>query len=121
MRRIRLVLGLILVIVVYSSCASNRHVIVTGYEGLGISIEALGKSLKVLCDNGKISQGECYVIGKIYDGVVKAYRDLGDVYAKVIETGSDEDVKDYRGHLEVIKEGLSKLRGYLDEEDNRGD
>lgn len=111
---------IVLVVVIFSSCASNRHVIVTGYQGLGITVEVLGRSLKVLCDEGKISQEECQRIGKIYDGVVKAYRDLGDVYVRVVETGSDKDVKDYRVHLDVIMEGLSKLRGYLDEGDNRG-
>ena len=120
MVRIKLLALIMLIGLIFScsSCANRRHVIVTGYQGLGITIETLGKSLKVLCDEGKIKQNECQNIGKIYNNVVNAYKDLGDMYAKVIESGSDEDVKNYKAHLEVIMEGLKKLRGYLNVEDN---
>jgi len=95
------------------ACASTRPVVVASYEALGSTIVSVGKAAKILCNEGKIEASKCENIKNIYNDVRKYYKDSGDLYIKVIQTGSDEDIKNYKAHIQVVFEGLKKIEKYL--------
>ena len=112
-----LILLLVSLIILFSACAEKRPIVVASYEALGTSIVTLGKTAKLLCEEGKISNDNCSIIKQTYEDVRNYYIDAGDLYKKVIETGSDEDVKKYQAHIQVIFEGLKKIEKYLNEKE----
>ena len=95
-------------------CANKRPVVVASYEGLGTTTTSVVKAAKILCEEGKIKQEDCNQIKKIYNDIRRSYIDAGDLYIKVIETGSDEAITNYKAHIQVIFEGLKKIEKYLE-------
>ena len=108
------------------TACQQRPVIVASYESLGISLKTVGKSAKTLCEEGQLKPEVCGQIKKIYNTARDAYIAAGDVYKKVIETGVDEDIKNYKADIDVVITALREIQDLVVKnvgggEDNGGD
>ncbi len=87
MRKVRLAIGLMLMVAVLAACATGTQTkMVSAYELAGISLTAARNTVKPACDAGQIAAVRCAQMQKIYTDAKTAYIMAGDSLALAIET-----------------------------------